>query len=338
MKAWFTNNWQMKMVSLIFAVAMWLYTAGQVQVTMLIPVKVTTESIIGLPATHRVASITPSEFMIELSGPASTLNALDGMIRPRLELSAAALQAGEQNFPIATTTLGIDAEIHILSTNPALISAIQITIGRVESREMWVQAPILTNVPRGIEALVELDRHRVQVTGAAQALALLEKNSPRIPFQPISLEGADTVGLDANAVTEMRVPLRPDVPEGVQVGEVVAKITLKPVDVRSSQLVVPVQVLASPEFVQDYRVQLAQPQVVLTIRGPSHLLDALDPAQVIASIDVRRPGTINVLRDEPLRIQAPAWLKIDAASVGVTVMRQVVDNALPVAPFPSDAE
>lgn len=330
--AWLRQQWQVKIVALIFAGALWFYTAGQVRVTTTVAVTIDENSIVGLPSSHRVANITPREFGVELSGPAAVLRSIrDGNIRPRLELSTRALQDGHQTFAITTTNLGIDAEVSILGVNPATVEAISVTIGRLETQEFWVEAPQLLDVPGGVRTELVLDRDRIEVTGAIQALNELRAKHPRLRFHPITLTGIDTLISSSDVFT---VPLRPDVPEGVVVGEIAARITLTPVESRRRQIAVPVQVLAPADIWRRYAFEIAQPQVLVNVQGPSHLVDALDPATVLGYVDLRTVGDLDRLREMPVLFTAPAWLRLEPVTIGVTVSAASPTNDPTLTPFP----
>ncbi len=333
--AWLRQQWQVKIVAFIFAGALWFYTAGQVRVTTTVAVSIEESSIVGLPSTHRVANITPREFGVELSGPAAVLrNIRDGSIRPRLELSTRALQDGHQTFAITTTNLGIDAEVSILGVNPTTVEAIGVSIGRLETQEFWIEPPRLLDVPAGVRTELALDRHRVEVTGAIQALNELRTKHPRLRFHPITLTGIDTLISSSDVFT---VPLRPDVPEGVVVGEITARITLTPVESRRRQIAIAVQVLAPVDIWRKHAFELAQTQVLVNIQGPSHLVDALDPATVIGYVDLRTVGDLDRLREMPVLFQAPSWLRLEAATVGVTVSAANAANDPTLSPLPLES-
>jgi len=334
---WLQVHWQIKIVALIFAVALWFYTAGQVRVSTTVSVSIDETSIVGLPSGHRVASISPREFSIELSGPASVLRGIrDGSIHPRLELSTRALQEGMQTFALTPTHLGIDAEVFILGTNPATIEAITVTIGRVVTEHFWVEPPSLLDVPVGIKVEIALDRDQVEVTGAIQALAELRARNPRLQFNPITLTGIDASVTTTNVFT---APLRPLVPEGVKVGDVVAHITLTAVETRQRQIAVPIQLLSPANVWSRYTVQLAQSQVLVNVRGPAHLIDALDPASVLAYVDLRTIGELDRQREVPVLFVGPSWLRIEPANVSLKVVAVAADPAeqLPSEPVPVDA-
>ncbi len=331
---WLQVHWQIKIVALIFSVALWFYTAGQVRVTANASVSIDETSIVGLPSGHRVASISPREFSVELSGPASVLRGIrDGSIHPRLELSTRALQDGVQTFALTPTNLGIDAEVFILGTNPATIEAITVTIGRVETENFWVEPPQLLDVPIGVKAEIALDRDQVEVTGAIQALAELRARNPRLQFNPITLTGIDASVTTSNVFT---APLRPLVPEGVKVGDVVAHITLTVVETRQRQIAVPIQLLSPANVWNRYTVELAQSQVLVNVRGPTHLIDVLDPATVLAYVDLRTIGELDHQRDVPVLFVGPTWLRIEPASVSLTVIPVAADSAehVPSEPVP----
>ena len=67
----FSEHWELKLVALVIAVALWLYTNGQVRIERSINVSVTSASVQSLPKGYRVTEIRPDKFTVNLSVPVS---------------------------------------------------------------------------------------------------------------------------------------------------------------------------------------------------------------------------------------------------------------------------
>lgn len=318
MKAMFSSNWQMKLVALIFAVVIYLYTARQVSQEATIDVVCEPTAVVGLPDDYRVASVNPREFSIQVSGPAAVLRSLrESRISPRLELSADAISKGEQSFPVTTTLLGIDAEVRILD-----IREITVGIGRVETQDMWIDPPRLIRVPSGIRATLTLERDRVKVTGAASAIAQLTGGQQRLQFKPVNLDGVQSA---ISEPTERRIFLEPDVGVGIQVEEVTARLVLTPVGIRRQQVTLPVRILGDPQMLAEHQVTLAAAQITVSLRGPARIMDEFDPQTGLnAWVDLRGLNGA-VSREMPVVIQGPEWMQIDPVTMPVVIAPRVVE-------------
>lgn len=313
MKAMFSSNWQMKIVALIFAVVIYLYTARQVSQEATLDVVCEPNAVIGLPDDYRVASVNPREFSVRVSGPAAVLRRLreSAKVKPRLELSAEAISAGKQSFPVTTTLLGIDAEVRILDPHE-----ITVGIGRVETQDMWVEPPRLVRVPSGIRATLTLERDRVKVTGADSALAALNATHQRLQFKAVNLDGVQSA---ISEPTERRIFLEPDVGVGIQVEEVTARLLLTPVGVRRQQVTIPVRILGDPQVLAEHRVTLAAPQVTLSLRGPARIMDEFDAQSGLnAWVDLRGMSGSQT-KDLPVVVDGPDWIQVEPVSLAVTI-------------------
>lgn len=311
-----TVNWQLKLVALFLAIALWFYTSGQARVSRTFTVKIPDNAVLGLGDEYRIASVTPREFTVEIDGPSAALRDLRGdVLTPRLEISARALEEGRQSFPITNAVLGLEPDLRIEGINPASVEDIAVAFGRVVTAELIVDLPNLVDVPPGLEPSISLEEGTVTVSGPEVAIQELVQRK-RLPFAPVPLSGVDP--MLAKPWT-MRRALTPIVPPSVQASPVYANVTLKPLDGVKSQISVPVQLLAPPDFLAKHRVELSQQQVVVTVRGPSNLLAALKPEDLIAYVNLRRPLELNQAKEIPVELVAPPWLTAEPAAVRVTL-------------------
>ena len=186
---WVLDNWQIKLVALSLAVALWFYTSGQARVERTLTVSVAVAAVRNLPAGARIAEITPREFTVEVDGPMIVLQELrSDPILPRLDLAGGALDEGRQDFPITNQVLGLPADVRIQRINPSSVTAITVTLGRVIEKEMLVEAPELEHVPAGLAPNLNLEESRVLITGPENALEDLLARHPRLRFLPVSLK------------------------------------------------------------------------------------------------------------------------------------------------------
>ena len=314
---WVLDNWQIKLVALSLAVALWFYTSGQARVERTLTVSVAVAAVRNLPAGARIAEITPREFTVEVDGPMIVLQELrSDPILPRLDLAGGALDEGRQDFPITNQVLGLPADVRIQRINPSSVTAITVTLGRVIEKEMLVEAPELEHVPAGLAPNLNLEESRLLITGPENALKDLLARHPRLRFLPVSLKDANPL---IDQPTSLRVTLVPDVPASITVPPVHAVIVLKPVDAVRQQVGLPVHLLAQPDFLAKHQVQLSQPQVVMTVRGPRNLIATLTPATVAAYVDLRRPLELNQPQEVTVEILGPPWLTADPVTLRVTI-------------------
>jgi len=325
---WVLSNWQIKLVALSLAVALWFYTSGQARVERTLTVVVRAEAVRNLPAGARIAEITPREFTVEVDGPMTVLQELrSDAILPRLELAGRALDEGRQDFPITNQVLGLPADVRIQRINPTSVDAIRVTLGRVVQRDLLVEPPELEHVPPGLAANLTLGESRVQITGPLNAVADLVARHPRLRFLPVSLADVDPLN---DKPTTLRLALKADAPAAIEVPPVFAEVTLRPVDAVRQQVGLPVHLLAAPDFLAKHRVELSQPQVVVSVRGPRNLLAALKPETLSAYVNLRRTLELNQPQELPVEVLGPPWLSADPVVVRVTVSVLVPKAADPI--------
>jgi hypothetical protein len=100
----FSEHWELKLVALVIAVALWLYTNGQVRIERSINVSVTSASVQSLPKGYRVTEIRPDKFTVNLSVPVSQVGGLRNAIVPHLVISGDAVLRGEQTLSTGTSS------------------------------------------------------------------------------------------------------------------------------------------------------------------------------------------------------------------------------------------
>ncbi len=327
---WLVAHWELKLVSFVLAVALWLYTSGQVRVERTLEVRFAPERII-LPEGCEFVSVSPALFKLVVSVPVGrdqedTL--LQGL-EPRLTVLVGSKWTGKAEFPIANRVLGLTSDVRILRTEPEQIGPITVVYDRRQVARLPVEPPKLTGIPDGWEATLRLDLTQVQVKAGSQALDRLRSASARIPFEEIDLSRTDARRVDAH---EERFTLRPRKADYDVIDAVTATIALAPIPEARQVAGVPVHILTPRDFPARLKVEIDPALATLTLRGPAQQLRTLKPDDEITAF-VNLTGTIEpgTVRELPVKLLAPAWLAADAVKVRV----KVSENPSPAASQPS---
>lgn len=312
----FTSHWQIKLVALVLATALWIFSNDQARIDRTINVQVRNEAVHSLPEGWAVIDIEPRAFAATVSGHLSAVNqAKDNEVVPKLVVSAEALDKGYQLFsPITNSMLGLDADTRIQRINPESVTGITVRFARMVDENVPVEIPRLKDVPPGLETTIALDHTQVLVRGPHNEIEALR--GQKIRFQPVSLAGVDPTIHQPITEKLQLIPL----PVTVTMQEqVMATITVKPVIASRRVISVPIHFLTPKDFFRKYDLELSQGQITMTVNGPENLLNALRPEEdVSAFINLRRALEPNVTVELPVNLLAPAWLSYDATTVRVT--------------------
>jgi YbbR domain-containing protein len=311
----FTAHWQIKLVALVLATALWVFSNDQARVERTLTVNVTNNAVHSLPDGWAVIEIEPRGFTIEVTGHVSMLDKSAAEIVPKLVVSAEALEQGHQLFsPITNTLLGLDSDTRIQRVHPEIVSGITVRFARMVDEHVPVEIPRLKDVPPGLETTIALDHTQVLVRGPHNEIEALR--GQKIRFQPVSLANVDPKITQAVTEKLQLIPLPANVSLREQVSAI---ITVKPVIADRRVISVPIHFLVPKDFFRNYDVELSQSQITMTVNGPENLLNALKPDEdVSAYVNLRRALEPNVTQELPVSLLAPNWLSYDAATVRVT--------------------
>jgi len=312
-------HWELKTVSLVLAVSLWTYTAGQVRVERTVAVQVTEAAVVGLPDDHQLTTITPHEFKVRVSVPSSRLAEFEGQqITPRLALTPDGLRQRGQDFPITSAVLGLKNDIRIISTEPENIAQISVSLDQITEADFDVEPPQVTGLPAGIEATVpQTDVTRVRLRAPSTTLEVMRAAGTKVRFKAVALDGTDAL---LTRPRQERIALTP-VDSTYQVQRTVyASFTVRPRPGVPRSVTLPVEVLGSRDLLRSMAVDIDQPRLALTIRGPENLLAALKPElDLIAYVRLRedlKPGEATEL---PVGVLVPPWMAVEPATVRVTL-------------------
>lgn len=312
-----TAHWELKLVALVIAVALWLYTNGQVRIERSINVSVTSASVQSLPDGYRVTEIHPDKFTVNLSVPVSQVGGLRNAMVPHLVISGDAVLRGEQTFPITGSMLGLDDDMRINHIEPETAREVRVVFALITEDYLPVQVPPIVGLPDGIEATLAIEPTRVRVRGTRAQLDQLKTRNQRVSYDAISIDGIDpTMQTSRREIVALTLKDQQlDV-----VDPVTATVTLSPVRSASKEISVAVQILAPKDFTNRFAIALSQPQVVLGLHGPANLLNGLRPeTELTAYVAIRPTIELGIPVEIPVGVMGPTWATYDPVTIRVTV-------------------
>ncbi len=320
------EHWELKLVALVIAVALWLYTNGQVRVERTLNVLVNNSAVQSLPADYRVNVIEPQSFTVKVSVPMNQAGSLRNPIIPNLQISGDAVLRGEQRFPITSNLLGLDVDLRIERIEPETVREVRVAFALITEDYLPVEAPTISGLPDGIQATLAIEPTRVRVRGTREQLDSIKARGQRLVFDPIKLDGVEptlqTTRKEVVALTHKDTQLE-------VMDRVTATVTLSPQQGATKEVGVPVQILAPKDFTARFSIELSQPQVVLALHGPASLLAGLQPeGELTAYVALRPTIELGVPVEVPVGVMGPTWATYDPVTIRVTV------SLLPARPAP----
>lgn len=317
------EHWELKVVALVVAVALWLYTNGQVRIERSVNVVVSPSAVQSLPDGYRVTSITPPNFTIKISVPVSQVGSLRNSLVPHLLISGDAVLRGEQSFAITSRMLGLEDDLRIDRIEPDGVHEIRVTFALITEDYLAVEVPQIVGLPPGIEASLLIEPTRVRVKGTREQLDGFKARNQRVAFDAIAFNGIDPALPTSRKEV---VNLSPKDQQLDVIDPVTATITLSPQQGATKEVGVPVQILAPKDFTSRFSIELSQPQVVIGLDGPANLLAGLRPeTELTAYVALRSTIELGVPVEVPVGVLGPTWATYKPVTIRVTV------NLLPTA-------
>lgn len=323
------EHWELKLVAVVIAVALWLYTNGQVRVERTLNVIINDSAVQSLPVDYRVNAIEPTSFSVKVSVPMNQVSSLRNPIIPNLVISGEAVLRGQQGFPITSSLLGLDDGLRIERVEPEHVREVRVDFALITEDYLPVEAPTIRGLPDGIQATLAIEPTRVRVRGTREQLDDLKARAQRLVFDPIVLDGVDPT---MQTTRREVVALTPKDSHLEVIDRVTATVTLTPQTGATKEVGVPVQILAPKDFTTRFAIELSQPQVVLGLHGPASLLAGLQPeTELTAYVALRPTIELGVPVEVPVGVMGPTWATYDPVTIRVTV------SLLPAKPAPEPA-
>jgi hypothetical protein len=308
---WLWGNWELKLVSLVVAVALWTYTSGQVRVERQFLVEVAASQIEGVPDGLQVSAVEPAEFVVILSVPTSKLADLrSDVLKPAIRLPRERRSEGDVELPLTSRLLGLDADVRLMRTEPGDVRRVLVHLQAIATVTLPAAAPPVIGLPSGVAAELRLGRTQVEVRGPRDAIALAEASGQPLRFEPVRLEGVDPAMAQPR---EEIVALRPIAGQPQPVEPVLATVSLRPARSASATVRVPLSVLLAPAEAGRWRVAGATPIVELRCTGPESVIRTLRPEDLTAWTDLHATTIVAGPREMAVAVEAPAGVTVDPA-------------------------
>ncbi|MDA3961080.1 MAG: CdaR family protein [Planctomycetota bacterium] len=335
---WFREHWEIKVIAFILAVTVYVFTGNLIRIDTVKKLRIENQHVVGLPDDYRVRSVSPRQLTVEISGPRNLVAALDeAVLEPKLLFDPDNLEAGSQRYDVTPSLLQLSPELRIryLGTD-----RIEVTVDRVVRRALPLTVgpeDFVLVTPGLIVRRVQVDHTHISVEGPKQLIDELRAAGS------LHVEREVLIDVPADLVEPMErtVPVTVAVSDEVSVvteAAITATVTVEPAP-EEMPLTLPVNVLAPVDFTAGYEVELHQPQVALTVTGPSNRLRALRPERDIqAYVDLSGPLTLDIPKAHQVRVTAPLWATVSSAQVRLTVRaRASAEGPAPEAAPPGEA-
>ncbi len=321
---WITAHWELKLVAGVLAVALWVYTSGQVRVERTVTVTAGEAPVKGLTADYQAVHIRPREFKVRLSVPMSRQVEVEfDTLVPRLEVRSDQLAAGLISFPLTSALLRLPNDIRIEATEPELVREIEVQVDRVAEGLLPLEPPRVTGLADGLLATVVLDVTMVRVQAPAGLLERLRAEGYRVRFQDITLGQIPPDLAEPRVERCTAIPLVPPQEASYRILQTVgAEVHIRPQDQDRRILTLPLAIVATPDLWRTSGIELAQPRVTVTVRGPRNLLRDLRPERdLTAALLVPDDLPPNALHELPVRLIGPVWLESDPVKATLALSR-----------------
>ncbi|MBI4368450.1 MAG: hypothetical protein HY588_03565 [Candidatus Omnitrophica bacterium] len=295
---WLTDNWGLKLVSLLLAVGFWFYVVGEesVEITKTVPLEVLAPheklSVVKTSTSYlEVTFQSPRHlFSVLSSGSISVRHQIQGVQKP-----------GDYSFNVSAGDFSLPApEIRIVKIFPSFVT---VTLDEVIVKKLPIQVDFVGEPAFGYrvdQETVELDPNAALVEGPK---AILEK------LDHVKTESLQLVGRVRSFRRTVRIH---QVPETHVVGEGITEVQI-PIKAEYAEREVSdihVKPLGIPS--RDHYAQLVTDQVSVVLKGPRALLDKLAAQDLLAYAEVEglKEGTYEtpvklilppdlILKDEP---------------------------------------
>jgi len=172
-----TNNWVLKLLSLVFALVLWFFVIGerQLEVGYAVPLQLK-----NVPPTLIVANEVPSLVDVRLSGPRTLLMRI-GPNDINLSVDLKGLKPGVTSFKRLDEKLDIPTGVKVTRLSPSFVD---VKLDRIREKSVELRPDLKGDLPEGFRiAEVRINPSSVTVRGAESEL----KDVNAVLTEPIEL-------------------------------------------------------------------------------------------------------------------------------------------------------
>lgn len=192
LRAAFTENRGLKFVSLLIAIALWMFVVGvdHSEVYMTVPLELT-----NVPDNVTVVSRAPSEINVRMTGPRTIMASISPK-KLTVTLDLQGMQPGINSYEILPSRFGVPQGVDVTDISPSVIT---LEADRTLTRMVPVKPRIKGTPAEGFEvAEVTVTPHEVELAGAERPLKLAHE---------VPTEVVDVTGLNGSVARDVVVVL-----------------------------------------------------------------------------------------------------------------------------------
>jgi hypothetical protein len=303
---WWLHRWQLKVLALALAFAVWIAVTGEGRGVQ--DFRVPLDVVLGTDAT--LAGSPPTNVTVRLRGPDSLLRHMDPYdLTIRVDLRDAV--GGERTVQLTPRNVaGVPRDVEVALIDP---DRLRLAVAKKKRREVAVVPTIVGKPPRGYQVYRALARPEALLVEGPEAKI---SNLTRLGTDPIRIT-------DQSEPFTARVGAVPD-------GSDVKVVDTRPLDVILYIDLAPVT--ATIEHVPVFAAGAAGPVVIVpgtiavTVSAPSSLIPKLRAGHVRAVVDLNGSSGQTFVAGAPLRIELPGLDAEERAKVTVkSLSRAKVD-------------
>lgn len=172
-----TENWMMKLLSLVFALVLWFFVMGEqdLEKGFSVPVELS-----NLPEGLIVSNDVPSQLDVRISGPRSVLMNLE-QSDLAIDIDLDGLNSGVTSYKRLEERFNLSRNLKITRTSPSII---EVRLERVRAKRVPVKIVMDDDPPSGFEIVaISVKPTHVTVSGAGSELKLVNE----VPTDPVQI-------------------------------------------------------------------------------------------------------------------------------------------------------
>jgi YbbR domain-containing protein len=283
------DDWQFKLLALVLAVLVWLYTNSVVTKTA----EISAEFVVNVPRNVDV-QVSPEsrKVMLTVLGPTGVIDELGRWERVRVVYDVKDVEKLKDARRTSVTfdpkmVQNLPSQVQVLYFDP---DKFDLTVRALATMELTVTPPRTVGTPApGYEVAKSEIRGRstVTVTGPAEALRRIKERRNTVDAEPVDVSNRTEPVVDRFRRIQTDVRLDNTTVEHIQCDDrVEVYVDIRRADVPDVVKGVKIAVLASPESALDVEITSPNP-VDISIIGPPDLVKSVTPDRLYAFIDVR---------------------------------------------------
>lgn len=305
-----THNFQLKVVSLVFAFGLWSFVnfgERDTEEALKVPLELR-----NIPASLVITSPRVDFIDLRVIGPRTLLGRIDRS-RLSMTLDLDGVGPGPAVFRVGAESLNLPRGVRVVRINPAVVT---LDLERVAKKVVPVQLQLDGEPPSGFKIVsARITPESIEVTGPAGEVKAVEG----VQTAPLEIgegeEGVIRRDLPLEAVGDLL---------SFSVARVTAEVRIEEIQVRRELADVPVEVRNTSDA-----AEVAPATVTVTVRGPRRMVTALAASDIRVYADAANGDGVTKLAAE---VPAPAELiAIEPKTATLRIMRPTAVPDTPLA-------